>query len=58
MGGTEPLDMVSSATANSMNPARSRGAGVKKLGRPAAAKARGKVTEVVEDDDDTVIELD
>jgi hypothetical protein len=58
MGGTEPLDMVRSATANSMNPAGSRGAGAKKLSRPAAAKARGKVTEVVEDDDDTVIELD
>jgi hypothetical protein len=50
--------MVRSATANSMNPARSRGAGAKKLSRPAAAKARGKVTEVVEDDDDTIIELD
>jgi hypothetical protein len=58
MGGTEPLEMVSSATTSSMNPARSRGAGAKKLGRPAAAKARGKVTEVMDDDDDTVIELD
>jgi hypothetical protein len=38
--------------------ARGRGAVAKKSGRAAAAKSRKRVTEIVEDEDDDVIEVD
>jgi hypothetical protein len=46
-----------STTANGRVAAKSRGAAAKKPSRAAAAKARGKVTEMSQDEDD-VIEVD
>jgi hypothetical protein len=48
---------VDLTTTNGRSTAKGRGVAMKKPGRAAAARARGKVTEMAEDEDD-VIEVD
>jgi hypothetical protein len=57
-GGNALGEVLGFATRNNKNEARGRGGVAKKPGRAAAAKARSKVTEIVDDEDDDVIEVD
>jgi hypothetical protein len=45
-------------TATGRTATKGRGVAAKKPGRAAATRARGKVTEMIEDEDDDVIEVD
>jgi hypothetical protein len=50
--------MLGSGSASDKTATKGRGAATKKPGRAAATRARGKVTEVTEEQDDAVVEID
>jgi hypothetical protein len=49
---------LGSGSTSNKTATKGRGAAAKKPGRAAATRARGKVTEIMEEEDDTVVEID